>query len=72
MYVTFPEAIKEIRANRKFSQEDLARELGVSFSTVNRWERGHTKPTRLAKRVLLDFCYTNQMDSSISDVIRDA
>ena len=72
MEVIFPEAIKEIRASKKFSQEDFARVLGVSFSTVNRWERGHTKPTKLAKRVLLDFCNTNQIDHIISDVIRDA
>ena len=70
--MTFPEAIKEIRANKKFSQEDFARALGVSFSTINRWERGHTKPTKLAKRALQDFCNANQIDHIISDIIREA
>ena len=27
----------------------LARNLGVSFATVNRWENGKTKPSRLAQ-----------------------
>jgi DNA-binding transcriptional regulator YiaG len=26
----------------------MARELGVTVSTVNRWENGHTRPSRLA------------------------
>lgn len=31
------------------SQEELARLLGVSAATVNRWERGHFAPSRLAQ-----------------------
>ena len=40
--------LKKLRQMRGWSQEDLARELGVSFATVNRWENGKTKPSRLA------------------------
>ena len=40
--------LKKLRQTRGWSQEDLARELGVSFATVNRWENGKTKPSRLA------------------------
>ena len=40
--------LKKLRQTRAWSQEDLARELGVSFATVNRWENGKTKPSRLA------------------------
>ena len=35
-----------------WSQEDLAREIGVSLSTVQRWEKQGGKPTRLARREL--------------------
>ena len=38
------------------SQEDLARELGVSFATVNRWENGQAKPSKLARAQLEGFC----------------
>jgi putative transcriptional regulator len=38
------------------SQEDLARALGVSFATVNRWENRQVKPSKLAKIQLDDFC----------------
>ena len=36
--------IKEIRLTCILSQEDFAKELGVSFTTVNRWEKGKNKP----------------------------
>jgi DNA-binding transcriptional regulator YiaG len=40
------------------SQELLARELQVSFATVNRWENGKNSPNRMAKKSLYDFCKT--------------
>ena len=42
------EELKKLRQKQGWSQEDLARNLGVSFATVNRWENGKTKPSRLA------------------------
>jgi DNA-binding transcriptional regulator YiaG len=44
--------IKEIREKLEWSQEDLAREIGVSLSTVHRWEKYGVKPSRLARREL--------------------
>ncbi len=46
----FPEmldtkALSEIRARLGLSQEHMARLLGVSFASVNRWEAGHSSPT---------------------------
>ena len=52
----YPALIKEIRRQLEISQEDLARELGVSFATVNRWENGRTKPSRLATAQIDAFC----------------
>ena len=43
------EELKKLRKQQGWSQEDLARNLGVSFATVNRWENGKTKPSRLAQ-----------------------
>ena len=42
------EELKKFRQQKGWSQDDLAREIGVSFATVNRWENGKTKPSRLA------------------------
>ena len=43
------EELRQLRQQQGWSQEDLARKLGVSFATVNRWENGKTKPSRLAQ-----------------------
>ena len=48
--------VKEIRQQLTLSQEDLARQLGVSYATVNRWENGQSMPSKLAKAQLSAFC----------------
>jgi len=52
----YPALVKEVRRQLALSQEDLARELGVSYATVNRWENGQSKPSKLAKAQLDAFC----------------
>ena len=47
-----PKKIKAIRQHLKPSQEELAHKLGVSFTSVNRWENGQTKPSKLARKRL--------------------
>jgi DNA-binding transcriptional regulator YiaG len=42
-----PEEIQEIRAKLCVSQEKFASLLGTTVVTVNRWENGKTKPSRL-------------------------
>ncbi|MFC1941612.1 helix-turn-helix transcriptional regulator [Chloroflexota bacterium] len=45
--------IKELRKINGWTQEDLSRELAVSLSTVQRWEKpGMANPIRLARREL--------------------
>ena len=51
-----PELVKEVRRQLGISQEDLARELGVSFATVNRWENGKSQPSKLARAQFDAFC----------------
>ncbi|HEY9833797.1 MAG TPA: helix-turn-helix transcriptional regulator [Stenomitos sp.] len=36
--------VKEIRKRLGLTQVEFAQVLGVSFQSVNRWERGKTKP----------------------------
>lgn len=54
--------IKEIRQQLKWNQAKLAEELGVSFATVNRWERGHFAPSPVALRALKQLCRENGID----------
>ncbi|MBU4122025.1 MAG: helix-turn-helix domain-containing protein, partial [Proteobacteria bacterium] len=44
----YPEHIKQLRAGLGLTQQSLAKALGVSFATVNRWENGQTKPSQLS------------------------
>ncbi|NQT71175.1 MAG: helix-turn-helix transcriptional regulator [Chloroflexi bacterium] len=46
------EKVRILRRKVGWTQEDLAREIGVSLSTVQRWERQGGEPTRLARREL--------------------
>lgn len=51
-----PRHIKSLRKQLGLSQEELAKKLGVSFTSVNRWENGQTKPSKLAKRQIDILC----------------
>jgi transcriptional regulator with XRE-family HTH domain len=44
--------LRLLRERKAWSQEDLAREIGVSLSTVQRWETKGSRPSRLARREL--------------------
>jgi DNA-binding transcriptional regulator YiaG len=44
--------IKTIRLEFGFTQEDLARKLGLTLSTVSKWEQGVTSPSPLAREKL--------------------
>ena len=35
----FQDQIKFVRMHLQLSQEELARQMGISFATVSRWER---------------------------------
>jgi len=42
--------IRELRAKLGLTQEQFAAKVGVTFSTVNRWESGRSTPSPLARR----------------------
>ena len=57
-----------IRNRLNASQDDLARMIGISFATVNRWENGHTRPNKAAQLRLYDICKKRGID--LEDMIR--
>lgn len=50
----YSKAIKKYRERNFLTQTDLAVLLGVSFTTVNRWENGKFEPTMKMKKKLND------------------
>lgn len=67
--LTIDEIVGEIRKQLGITQEQLARELNISFSTINRWENAHTIPSKLAKMRLVEFCKKEDIPSDIIDQI---
>ena len=59
--MSFSDKVKEVRKQLGLSQEDLARELKISYATVNRWENGVNKPSKMAKRVFDEFCVAHNL-----------
>ena len=62
--MTFGEELKRIRQRSFLSQDAFAKEVNVSFSTVNRWESGKTKPNLSAMKSIKEFCNRNKEDFS--------
>ena len=60
--MTFAEKVKLARKVLNLSQEKLAFKLGVSFSTVNRWEKGHAMPSYLAQEKFFLLCKENEIN----------
>lgn len=45
--------LEKYRLEHKLPQEDLAKKLGVAFSTVNRWFNRKTKPNKIQEYHIL-------------------
>lgn len=52
----FKDKILFVRKKLLLSQADLAKELGVAFTTINRWENGLRTPTFVLQRKFNEFC----------------
>lgn len=63
----FSEKIKKIREKINKSQEELAKLLGVSFATVNRWENGHIIPKKKMLDKIKEFCGDNNISFDNDD-----
>jgi putative transcriptional regulator len=46
--------VSELRLSLGLIQEKLAAKLGVTFTTINRWENGRSKPSPLALKQIED------------------
>lgn len=54
--------IIKIRAALNVSQEELAKMIGVSFTTINRWENNRVTPSKKHICMLENICSLNNID----------
>lgn len=67
--MNFCEELKTVRETLKISQELLARELNVSFATINRLEKGKSLPSYNTLKMFEEFC--KKMNIKIEDLHGD-
>lgn len=46
---TTGQMIRQLRQKLDMTQEEFAHSLGITVSTVNRWENCHSEPSKLAR-----------------------
>lgn len=63
----FPAVLRRVRAALNLSQEQLAKRLGVSFATVNRWEGSGNRPQRAAQEAILALAREAGVDDTDTD-----
>lgn len=57
----YAKLIKKLRNKLILSQTELASMLGVSFTTISRWEQGLHEPTIKMKRKIARLCKENKI-----------
>ncbi len=62
----FADEIKKLRQKQFMSQTDFANLLGVSFTTVNRWENGKSKPSYKAMKTIDQYCKEHDIAFDLS------
>lgn len=67
----FGEIVKTVRIALGITQEQLARDLNISFSTINRWENGRTIPSKLARMRLVEYCSQQNVNDAIIAELRE-
>ena len=54
--MSFSSEVKKARLSSFLNQYEFAKSIGVSFTTVNRWENGKAQPNLKAMKALKSFC----------------
>ena len=60
--MNYAKIIKKLREKLILTQTESAKILGVSFTTVSRWEKGIHEPTIKVKRKIVELCKENNIE----------
>lgn len=59
--------VRHLRRRLGLTQEELAHSLGITVGTVNRWENGRFRPSKLARATILEFARRNGLSGQEED-----
>lgn len=60
--LTFPEQVKAIRIFLQLTQTELAKQIGISYATISRWERENRTPHLAMVGKFYSFCMRNGIE----------
>ena len=63
--------LKDVRKRCLLSQSDFADAIGVSFSTVNRWENGRAIPNYQTLKIIKDYCDQHDIDFELDEILKE-
>ncbi len=49
------EFVRSLRRQLGMTQEEFAHAVGITVGTVNRWENGRFRPSKLARATIMEF-----------------
>ena len=60
--INYQKAVKDLRDKLIMSQAEFANMLGVSFTSINRWENGLNRPTTVTRKRIVQLCKENNIE----------
>ena len=60
--IDYKKAVKDLRDKLIMTQAEFANMLGVSFTSINRWENGLNRPTTKARKQIVQLCKENNIE----------
>lgn len=60
--IDYQKAVKDLRDKLIMTQAEFANMLGVSFTSINRWENGQNRPTTTARKQIVELCKENNIE----------
>ena len=54
--IDYQKAVKDLRDKLIMTQAEFAKMLGVSFTSINRWENDLNRPTTTARKQIVELC----------------
>lgn len=60
--IDYQKAVKDLRDKLIMTQAEFANMLGVSFTSINRWENGFNRPTTVARKQIVQLCKENNIE----------